>query len=393
MTEFSRHPEFGQLLALMDRDPQDDFGMRKHVRECAKCRHDTDECRAAVWDYARFEEAAILPAIPPADPWPDLRARMRRLDEQPEPVRKDWASVIGRLAGGGAALGCLAFAIVLVTHLDRHTASPAAPAVTAATPAPIAPKLDSRPAINVKPRVTPVDAGPPAVESPLNIEVRVLAVLHRLGADLGEPVEISAEADGRVIVGGTGVAPARQAEIGEALRTEPGVLIRFHDPLPAQPAQLSKVQPERNPFAAALMAFAGSQDVYEKLGNRVLDESDAVLARVHALEMLASRFPATRGPELGASERALLADMTAAHRAAFAEHAQNLLQLIGPPSRALGAPAAAPQSGDTFDAARRLDRVLSAIFGGAHTGLTPSQLLAELSRASATLTAGIEERQ
>jgi hypothetical protein len=87
--------------------------------------------------------------------------------------------------------------------------------------------------------------------------------------------------------------------------------------------------------------------------------------------------------------------MTVAHRAAFAGHAQALLQLIGPPSRALGAPSAAPQAGDAdaFDAARRLDRVLSAIFGGARTGLTPGQLLAELSRASATLAAGIEERQ
>jgi hypothetical protein len=43
------------------------------------------------------------------------------------------------------------------------------------------------------------------------------------------------------------------------------------------------------------------------------------------------------------------------------------------------------QSSDVLEAARRLDRVLSAMFGAARTDLTPEALLAELSNASAAL--------
>ena len=98
MTEFiNGHPEYDQLLALMDRNlPGAGRDARRHVRECGKCRQDIDECRAAVWDYARYEEALVLPAIPPAaHPWLDIQEVIRQLDESRD--RRPESRVTARL--------------------------------------------------------------------------------------------------------------------------------------------------------------------------------------------------------------------------------------------------------------------------------------------------------
>ena len=63
----------------------------------------------------------------------------------------------------------------------------------------------------------------------VNEELQVVAALHRLGADLGEPIEITRE--GReVVVSGTAIGPARRQQIHAALDHLPNVAIRFTDP-------------------------------------------------------------------------------------------------------------------------------------------------------------------
>jgi hypothetical protein len=388
------HPHYERLLALMD--DEDAAGAGAHVRACAACRETIDECRAAVADYALYEELFVLPATaPPSRDWLDLRVAMREVDTSvtagiASRLISKLAANAGRIAGTGAALGCLAFALVLVTRPEKHAIE--APPPTA--PVVVSPKSISR-GTAPSPTRRPVDAGPRAVESPLNTEVRVFAALHRLGADLGEPVEVARGADGKTVVSGAGVAPARQAEIREALAAEPEVSIRFSDPAGAPGAAPTGAQVEsrRSPLEARVRSFAVSQEAYENFSDRALDESEELLARAHALRILAERFPAARRADLRDPERDLLDSMIAAHRAAFRLHARALLRLIEPLAAALDAPRLAAAAADPLDAAQRIDRVLSAIFGAARTELTPEQLIAELASASATLSATIGGRQ
>ena len=230
----------------------------------------------------------------------------------------------------------------------------------------------------------------------MNTEVRVFAALHRLGADLGEPVEVEAPADGRVVVGGTGLPPARQAEIREALAAERDVRFHFADAPSAEPAAAAptRVEAAHSPLEARLREYAGDDDRYQSLSDRVLDESDTVLAHAHALRTLELRFPAAREAELGAAERTMLHDMAAAHRGAFDQHARSLLGDITPLVKALGAPPLrGVQPGDLLDAAQRTDHALSAIFGAARTDLTPEQMVTELARAASALAAAVGEAQ
>jgi hypothetical protein len=229
--------------------------------------------------------------------------------------------------------------------------------------------------------------------------VRVFAALHRLGADLGEPIEIAFGSNGTVEVGGASFTPARQAQLREALASEPKVLFRFTNPEANANAHKTTQAPirfdaARSPLEPTLKDFASGRGGLEPYANQVLDESDAVLERAHALGTLAERFPESRRWELHTAERATLDSLIETHRAAFQEHGGRLVQLVAPVLKALGAPApTSSQSAGTLEAAQRMDRVLSVIFGVAHTDLTPDQLLAELSNASVELSATLGGRQ
>jgi len=60
-------------------------------------------------------------------------------------------------------------------------------------------------------------------------ELQVVAALHQVGADLGDPVEIARES-GQILVSGTGIPPQHQKQIHEALDSMPGVVVRFQEP-------------------------------------------------------------------------------------------------------------------------------------------------------------------
>ena len=82
----------------------------------------------------------------------------------------------------------------------------------------------------------PNAAGRPAAKAPattvsIGTELRVLTALHELGADLGDPIEVS-RSSGTVLVAGVGIAPERRRQILDALRAEQGVVVRFSDPAP-----------------------------------------------------------------------------------------------------------------------------------------------------------------
>src|SRR6202020_280851 len=69
----------------------------------------------------------------------------------------------------------------------------------------------------------------PGPTASISDELLVMSVLHGIGADLGDPVQVSLS-DGRVQVSGMGVAAERKRKILAALEPLPNVAHNFSDP-------------------------------------------------------------------------------------------------------------------------------------------------------------------
>jgi hypothetical protein len=395
MIESQRHPDLEALLQLADDSvpSRSNRWVRKHVASCWKCRSHLEELQETVREFARYHEKVLLPSLhAPPEPWPDLRSRMKQVDEA-NPLPDLWKRTGAymslpamfsskRLLIGGLAFSCVALAVTLALRTGKPP-----------EPAPPMKPLVTSPAIPpaTKP-VAPVAAKTiPAMTSAADTEVRIFAALRRIDADLGDPLEVSSDSTGHFTVTGIGLASQRQAEVRDALASLPDVAVTFSQATPAGGSLESKsralsFEAGRSPFEAPLQQFLGGQAAWENYSNQVLDESDAVLTRAHALQTLAEHFPPAKRAELHKRERAMLDEISDVHRSAFREHARRLELLIAPVREALHAPPlAAKGTNGPLAAAQRMDQVLSVIFGVASTRLTPAQLLAELSQASAGL--------
>jgi hypothetical protein len=71
-------------------------------------------------------------------------------------------------------------------------------------------------------------------------ELHAIAALHSVGADLGDPVQVSLSG-GKVLVTGAGIAPGRERQIQDILGANPKVVVRFTD------SPLAKTTPQRVP--------------------------------------------------------------------------------------------------------------------------------------------------
>jgi anti-sigma factor RsiW len=161
-----------------------------------------------------------------------------------------------------------------------------------------APDDAAEPAETPAPPPRPMSQGTPR-EIPASPEdtLRVLAALDEIGADAGEPVEVSQDAPhGRVVVRAGGLTPSRQREVAAALATLPRVTLDLQagsrHPAPQPPAA-----PETT---SASMPAALRQRFEDRLGgpvavqemtDRTLEASALTLAHAHAMEVLARNFP------------------------------------------------------------------------------------------------------
>jgi len=103
------------------------------------------------------------------------------------------------------------------------TDQPTLPASTVAEATGGMPRQPGMPPDRAEPLAEP--ANPAGVAE----ELQVVAALHQVGADLGDPVEI-ARNSGQIVVSGTGIPPQHQKQIHEALDSMPGVVVRFQEP-------------------------------------------------------------------------------------------------------------------------------------------------------------------
>jgi hypothetical protein len=415
---FAHHPDNRRLLLLEDGElpRRAQRSVRRHLALCPQCRRELDRLHDATAEFERYRDEEILPGLPePRLPWPDLRVAMATFDtahsrKAPWKLNLLPAARLGRWAAGAALLAGAALAVATVARLEMAHApvlplkprpAPVRPLLPPPVPPPVPAPVSA--AESPRPVARPVgDAPPPEPEySSADTEVRVFAALNRIGADVDDPIEVASGARAQVDVAGLSVPQERQAEIREALAGIPGVVVRFssHDasgPAPAGPADSRSARPPRGPFDDTLERHLGGRAALDGFANRLLDESDALMTRAQAIHTLLERFPVSRRAELHLPERSLLDGMLGSHRVTYRRHARNVIRLVGQLSDALGTPRAAGArrlDADALAAARRMDRVLDAVFGGATTSLTSAELLAELAAAAAELEAACGENQ
>ncbi len=163
-------------------------------------------------------------------------------------------------------------------------------------------------------------------------ELRVLAALNRIGADLGEPIEVERTSDSpsRITVTGLGINTARQADVRAAVSGLQGVELRFVEPstvtMPAGEAPRATLRPQvgTGGLVSELEQKLGRPEEARIIVDRVLDQSDSSLIRAHALDKLARRFPRIVEAGLTPADRHTLVDLWTKHLQAM-ENSRNIL--------------------------------------------------------------------
>ena len=237
----------------------------------------------------------------------------------------------------------------------------------------------------------PVETGAkmPSVSASIGAELRVLTALHALGADLGEPIEVTRSGNA-VLVAGVGIAPQRRRQIEEALRLEPSVVVRFSDPAPEN----TEPEPESTPdvatsaqipqWQARLAEQLGGRDLFTQLAGRVLDASETMMSRVYALRRLSEQIPAAIEPELTAADRQALGALQRDHIEALRLQSAEIERLLRPALGSAALPSQWPTATeeDLLQSARQVDKLLAVMFGASApegaADQAPARLLASL---------------
>jgi len=221
----------------------------------------------------------------------------------------------------------------------------------------------------------PAPASDP-LESLSHRELLVFSALHQIGADLGEPVDVASDG-GRLIVTGTSLTAARKQQLQSSLAAIPGVEVHFEDPAGSQRAGSSpgdRIAQATAPPQLRLQTLLAGRESVEDFINHVLDSSDAVMARAHALRTLSRAFSPAVENGLAAADRDILSSLRNGHAAALATRLDELRSTLKPILGAQSPPAKIlPAINDTwqtaaeqslFAAADDLDQMLNRILAG-----------------------------
>jgi hypothetical protein len=264
----------------------------------------------------------------------------------------------------------------------------------AAVEAPVRPAEPSRPAA--------VAPGPTAS---ISDELQVLAALHRIGADLGDPVEVKIS-EGRVLVSGMGIPSERQKQIRSALAGMSNVAVQFADPSatpalaePQAPASAGTANAPPGKVQARIEQQLGGRAEFERFSTQMLDATESAMSRTYALRALAQRFSAQYETALPTTDREVLRSLAGEHAAALVSQVAALQHAIGPVLAGIGAPPRTAEAGaanwqsaadDLFRAGRRFEMLLSVTLGVTPRAAPSADLPGDLSAALAELRAGAE---
>lgn len=179
-------------------------------------------------------------------------------------------------------------------------------------PPPVDKPVASQPPASPQKPVAETPAGPADT-------LRVLAALNRIGADVGEPIDVSLDAQrGRVLVRSQEITAERRQQLASALGRMPRVVLEFRSGVSAGPEAThdsgEKYQTDiPTPLRIELESKFGSALAFQVVTDRVLDHSGSMLAQAHALQVLAIAFQPDTEEHLIASDRILLQSLRQNH--------------------------------------------------------------------------------
>lgn len=188
--------------------------------------------------------------------------------------------------------------------LELLTLPPAPAPSAAATSLPSAPTLERQPT------------------NPGDIELGVRYDLHRIGADLGENIEVASGGDGKVVLNAWNISTGRRAQLAALFEGRLGVRLEFAPPeertatsgqsqskvvvIPQQPLPPQQ-RDER------LAKFFGSAEAEENYTRALLQTTTDMLSHFYALGTLADRWPSSADVQLSPGARVKLSAMLEDH--------------------------------------------------------------------------------
>jgi hypothetical protein len=273
--------------------------------------------------------------------------------------------------------------------------------VTIRTSGPTADTAVGRPERRAEPSRHAV--APPGSQASISDELTVIAALHEIGADLGDPVEVSRSGES-VRVSGVGLAPERQQAIHKQLDGLPRVTIDFTNPevsagsSPAGGTEPPVGNPAPGKVQARMEQQLGGHAEFERFSAKMIERDEALMARAYALSALAQRFSADTEAGLGEPDRKVLRQMARQHLGVLEGEAAAMQRVLAPVLVAVGGNAVRARSAadrsswqsaaeDLGRTARRVDELLPVALGAAPakgpTEAVPSELLSALANVEA----------
>ncbi|HEV3201068.1 MAG TPA: hypothetical protein VGZ73_24365 [Bryobacteraceae bacterium] len=249
----------------------------------------------------------------------------------------------------------------------------------------------------------------PAVETPVGPAeiLHVLAALDAIGADAGEPIDVTEDAAHRhVVVRAGGLSAARRQAVLTALAALPRVTVDF------QSRALSVAPPQTIPpqtyfssipsqFRQRLEDSLGGPVALQEITDRVLEASAQNLGRAHAIEVLARDFPAETEGGMNSQDRLLLRQLRRRHLAELERLARQIRESLKP---LLEIPDATPRAvGDNGRAqtwqsgvptlmasAQETDQLLNHLLAGSYSQSSGEEMLRRLTAALGRLERAVE---
>jgi len=195
---------------------------------------------------------------------------------------------------------------------------------------------EGAPALHVAPRQAVPNAPPvEPIERPATAseELQVLAALHRIAADLGEPIDVQREG-GEVIVNVTGLDPRRLEEVETALSGVPTASVHSGTPHPDEGRGTPRRPPPEvdtaDPLLSELRAASPGAVSTAELSDRLTDAAEKLIERVYAMRGLARRFPAEITSQMSTDDIATLDNILRDHASAVTDAAGTIRHLLAP---------------------------------------------------------------
>ncbi len=233
-----------------------------------------------------------------------------------------------------------------------------------------------------------------------DLEMEVRYDLHKLGADLGESVEI-ATSSGELVVNAASLSQDMKQQLATLLAQKPGVRLEFQEPGTRRPSGRPTTLTPLPQIAAPqdderLRNFFGGAQEEENYARLVLQTSTNVLAHLYALDDLAVRWSPEQGAHLSPEAKAQLATMVRDHARDVQAGVSDLRTRIDFLLKGLGSPEIAqiPAAGSAtwqdasasaLDAARLTDRILRSLLTTSDAPMPLDEALPKLEQSAQEL--------